>query len=88
VSSTKCFDPAKYPDGSAVRIVSRAALEEFSRIWTMHHPLHSEQLDHASRTAIVRASFMYHGGDVLYQLEGIPGIWHDQCLTAGNDAAA
>jgi hypothetical protein len=23
----------------------------------------------------------YHGGDVLYVLEGIPGVWHESCLT-------
>jgi hypothetical protein len=22
----------------------------------------------------------YHGGDVLYTLDGIPGLWHEQCL--------
>jgi hypothetical protein len=27
----------------------------------------------------------YHGGDVLYELEGIPGIWHEACLTSPRD---
>ena len=22
----------------------------------------------------------YHGGDVLYELEGVPGVWHEVCL--------
>ena len=22
----------------------------------------------------------YHGGDPLYKLAGIPGLWHEQCL--------
>jgi hypothetical protein len=22
----------------------------------------------------------YHGGDVLYQLRGVPGTWHECCL--------
>lgn len=26
----------------------------------------------------------YHGGDELYGLEGVPGLWHKQCLTAVN----
>jgi len=83
MSSTKHFDPAKYRDGSTVQISSRATLKEFSRTWKLHHQLQPEQLSYADRTANVRVSFMYHGGDVLYELEGIPGIWHEQCLKAG-----
>jgi hypothetical protein len=22
----------------------------------------------------------HHGGDELYKLKGVPGIWHEQCL--------
>jgi hypothetical protein len=28
----------------------------------------------------VAAIGYYHGGDVLYTLNDIPGIWHEQCL--------
>jgi hypothetical protein len=24
----------------------------------------------------------YHGGDELYQVAGIPGTWHEECLEA------
>ena len=23
----------------------------------------------------------YHGGDIIYKLVDIPGIWHEQCLS-------
>lgn len=25
----------------------------------------------------------YHGGDELYELKGVPGLWHEACLTPG-----
>jgi hypothetical protein len=31
------------------------------------------------RAAKVKSIGYYHGGDVLYQLEGVPGIWQEQC---------
>jgi len=24
----------------------------------------------------------FHGGDEIYTLEDIPGVWHEECLTA------
>lgn len=76
------FDPAKYSDGMLVRIASKPALETFRATWTFHHPLQSEQVAFAGREAKVLKSGMYHGGDMLYELEGVPGIWHEQCLEA------
>jgi hypothetical protein len=77
------YDPAKFKNGVTVRISERAALEEFSRTWKFHHKLEPEQLAYAGRIAMVKSSAMYHGGDVLYQLEGVPGIWHEQLLSPG-----
>jgi hypothetical protein len=74
------YDPAKFKDGSTVQIASRAQLEEFLRTWQYHHQLQPEQLAHADRIANVKSSGMYHGGDVIYQLEGVPGIWHERLL--------
>jgi hypothetical protein len=28
----------------------------------------------------VKEVSFYHGGDQLYILENLPGIWHEQCL--------
>jgi hypothetical protein len=39
-------------------------------------------LRYAGRTARVRSVSFYHGGDELYELEDIPGIWHEENLSA------
>jgi len=70
-----------FPKGSRVQIVGRGALEEFKREWKYHHPLSEEQLQYAGALGIVESVGFYHGGDVLYWLEGIPGTWHEACLT-------
>ncbi|HET8920511.1 MAG TPA: hypothetical protein VFN27_12620 [Xanthobacteraceae bacterium] len=59
------------------------------RAWAHHNKLQPEQLDYADRVALVESVSFYHGGDELYKLQGIPGIWHEQCLrdaSAGNSA--
>jgi hypothetical protein len=76
------YDPAKFKNGSKVQIASRQRLEEFLRTWQYHHKLQPEQLAFADRATTVKSSGMYHGGDVLYQLDGVPGIWHEQLLSA------
>jgi hypothetical protein len=68
--------------GSQVRVADRPALEEFRSTWHLHNPLQESQLEFAGRTAAVTRVGFYHGGDVLYELEGVPGIWHEQCLAA------
>jgi hypothetical protein len=74
-----------FPVGTRVRIADRDALEAFRREWRWHHPLESTHLDFAGRDAKVKHVSFYHGGDELYELEGIPGIWHAQCLTADSE---
>jgi hypothetical protein len=71
-----------FPAGSRVRIADRQELARFQADWRYHHPLQPEQLEHAGEIARVREVSFYHGGDVLYELENIPGIWHEQCLAA------
>jgi hypothetical protein len=78
VSKFYGFD--KFEEGSCVKIASRDVLGAFQRDWHLHHPLKDEQLDFAERVAKVRESVMYHGGDILYVLEGVPGVWHQSCL--------
>lgn len=70
----------EYPEGTVVRIASRQELEQFQKTWKFHHPLKKKQLIFADRIAKVKDVGFYHGGDELYELEGIPGIWHEQCL--------
>ena len=73
-------DPAKYPVGVKVRIASRAELERFLHDWKHHNKLKLEQLASAGEVATVKQSYMYHGGDILYELNGVPGVWHEQCI--------
>jgi hypothetical protein len=71
-----------FPKGSKVKIASRPFLENFLSTWKLHNKLKPEQLDYAGQIAEVETVGFYHGGDELYKLKGIPGIWHKQCLEA------
>jgi hypothetical protein len=69
-----------FPGGTEVRIADRAFLEEFKATWKYHHKLQPDQLSYADRTARVEKVGFYHGGDPVYKLEGVPGLWLEQCL--------
>jgi hypothetical protein len=45
-------------------------------------PFCPEQLNYANQIAEVESVGIYFGGDELYKLKGVPGIWHEQCLKA------
>lgn len=70
----------QFPVGTRVQVAERAQLERFHAAWHDHHPLAPEQLEYAGHSAVVSEAGFYHGGDVLYVLDGIPGIWHEACL--------
>jgi len=84
-SSIGLYNP-DFPKGSKVRIASRAFLEDFARPWQCHHPLHQEQLEFGEVEAVVEEVSFYHGGDELYRLSGVPGIWHEPCLRQAGTA--
>ncbi len=69
-----------FPAGTRVRIADRAFLEDFKQTWKYHHKLQPEQLPYADRTTVVEKVGFYHGGDPIYTLAGIPGLWLEQCL--------
>jgi hypothetical protein len=73
------YHPRFSPD-EPVRIANRATLDEFFRSYKLHHPLQVVQLEYAGQIAKVIRASMYHGGDQLYELKGIPGIWHENLL--------
>lgn len=50
------------------------------KTWRLHHPLTKDQLSYAGVEGKVADVGFYHGGDELYHVEGIPGIWHEACL--------
>ena len=60
--------------------MSRPQLEEFMETWRFHHPLTQDQIAYAGLRGRVADVGFYHGGDELYHVEGIPGIWHEVCL--------
>jgi UDP-N-acetylglucosamine--N-acetylmuramyl-(pentapeptide) pyrophosphoryl-undecaprenol N-acetylglucosamine transferase len=72
----------KFPVGTGVRIVHRDVLEDFMRTWKFHNKLRPEQLEYAGDAGKIKSVGFYHGGDVLYEIENIPGIWHERCLQA------
>ena len=72
---------AEYPVGTSVRITSKEALESFMQRWQLHHPLQSDQLGFADQLTKVKSVSFYHGADEIYELEDIPGIWHEDNLS-------
>ena len=66
--------------GTLVKIVDRDFLENFMRTWKLHNKLQPDQLDYAGKAGIIKSVGFYHGGDELYQIEAVPGIWHECCL--------
>lgn len=72
-----------YPVGAAVRIADRNFLEEFRSSWKYHHRLDEDQLEYADTVTTVANVGFYHGGDPVYGLAGVPGLWLEQCLRAG-----
>jgi hypothetical protein len=71
-----------FPNDSKVKITNRSMLENFLKMWTLHNKLKPEQLSHADQISEVESVGFYRGGDELYKLKGISGIWHKQCLEA------
>lgn len=86
MGKTKGAYEPEFPVGTRVRILELEALERFQRKWKHHHPLRDEQLSFAGRAAQVASVAFYHGGDELYELKGVPGIWHEACLMPGGAA--
>jgi len=71
----------KYLPGDTVRIADQKVLEQFFLTWKLHHPLVADQIPLGGQTATIKTSMMYHGGDILYELVEVPGIWHQQLLS-------
>ena len=71
--------------GHRVRVRPREVLLEFQRTWKFHDPLSDEMVSLAGLSATVLSVGFYHGGDVLYQLDGVAGTWHEVCLEEGTE---
>jgi hypothetical protein len=75
---------AAYSAGSRVRIADRPFLQAFMSEWRYHHKLRPEQLEYADRETTVKGAAYYHGGDPVYTLSDIPGLWLEPCLRPGS----
>src|SRR5690349_7841938 len=71
---------AEFEIGEKVQIADREFLLNFISEWKYHHPLQPEQLAYADQIASVQSVGFYHGGDEVYTLFHIPGIWNEECL--------
>ena len=78
---------ATFPQGSKVRVADRSFLESFMSEWKYHHKLQPDQLPFANQETIVKGVAFYHGGDPVYTLENIPGLWLEPCLRASEESA-
>ena len=79
---TKGLNVAEFEVGSQVRIADRSFLESFLEAGQYHNELEPEQIEYADRVAKVKEVNFFTGGDEIYTLEAIPGVWHEECLTA------
>jgi hypothetical protein len=77
---TKGLYEVEYPVGSIVRIADRETLERFLLEWSQHNKLDPSQLSYAGIEGKVSSVAFYHGGDELYKIDNVPGVWHEQCL--------
>ena len=82
MGKTKGLNKAEFEIGNQVRIADRAFLESFMEAGQYHNELEPEQLEYAGRTAKVKEVSFFHGGDEIYTLEAVPGVWHEECLAA------
>jgi hypothetical protein len=76
----------RFPIGSTIRIAGLAELRAFRAEWKFHDKLCDDQMSFAGRSARVARVGYYHGGDPLYELRGVPGVWHERCLEASTDS--
>ena len=83
MGKTKGINKAEFEVGAEVRIADRPFLAGFLEAGQYHNELEPEQLEFAGRTAKVSNVSFFHGGDEIYTLEGIPGVWHEECLSPG-----
>jgi len=72
----------RFPVGTKVQVKDKGFLRQFHERWKFHHPISPEQIETAGQVDTVTNVGFYHAGDVLYKLQRLPGIWHEECLEA------
>jgi hypothetical protein len=77
---------ARFAVGDVVCVVGLESLEGFRRPrWPYHHPIEPDKLELAGTGATIASVGYYHGGEALYELEVLPGVWHEATLAGVND---
>lgn len=82
MGKTRGVNQAEFEVGTEVRVADRDFLQNFMEEGQYHHDLEPEQLDFAGKVAKVARVEFFHGGDEIYTLAGMPGVWHEECLAA------
>ena len=82
MGKTKGLNVAEFEVGTEVRIADRTFLESFLEEGQYHNELEPDQVEYAGRVAKVKGVEFFHGGDEIYTLDGVPGVWHEECLSA------
>jgi len=69
-----------FKKGDKIKINDKDYLLNFQRTWKYHHNITDDQIKYAERLAAVKDVYIYHGGEVMYALKSIPGIWLEQLI--------
>lgn len=80
MGKTRGLYNAEFPKGSWVRVAERAKLDRFANKWYYHHPLEKKQFEFAGTAARVAEVRYYNRATEIYELENVPGVWHEVCL--------
>lgn len=79
------YNPS-FPVGAIVRIADRSVLEKFHADGKRRHRLQSGQIEYAGEVARVEEVDFCYGGERLYSLEGVPGLWDGDLLSVNEVA--
>ena len=81
MGKTKGLNKAEFEVGSEVRIADRAFSRVFSKPGSTTTSSSPSSSNTPAASAKVKDVTFFHGGDEIYTLEGIPGVWHEECLS-------
>jgi len=70
----------QFPVGTKVQVKDEGSLRQFQERCKSRRPISLEQIETAGQVDVVTNVGFYRGGDVLYKLQRLPGIWHEECL--------
>jgi hypothetical protein len=60
--------------------ISQTEIPTFSQLRRRRFLWHDRRLKTTKTETAYTKTFTPRGGDELYELDGVPGIWHESCL--------